>query len=143
MTTLRDHYLAALGITQWVSLNSGHAPDPIISSNTWRKLNPGPYSQIFAFIVEEPEAHLDLLYKIIAAIQQTPAETLIYTSAVEKPDGLPVVAAQHVILLGYGGLQAYVPDVYHCAPSLLQLSQDVNAKRALWGTMKCMLSTHA
>lgn len=133
----RDQYLSALGITQWVfksALNEAPA--------AWIKQGGGAASQDFAFVVEGADAGTDLLHKIIAAIGQTPEATQIYTHAAAMPDGLPVVAAKHVIVLGYARLHAQAPASYYCAPSLAVLSRDVDAKRALWVAMKSKMNAH-
>lgn len=139
----RDQYLSALGITQWVCKTAAHI-EPVIfeEPELWRKLGVGQSSQDFAFVVEGVDQGAELLNKIISAIGQAPEHTLIYTSSCSVPDGLPVVAANHVIVLGYAALHAQAPASYHCAPSLAVLSRDVDAKRALWVAMKTMMSAH-
>lgn len=133
----RDQYLSALGITQWVARTTV-LEEPAV----WMKLGAGLSTQDFAFVVEGADLGSDLLYKMITALGQKPEHTLIYTSSSATPDGLPVVAAKHVIVLGYTRLHAQAPASYYCAPSLALLSQDVDAKRVLWVAMKSMMHAH-
>jgi DNA polymerase III psi subunit len=133
----RDQYLSALGITQWVSKSI--AP---VEPEIWQKSGLVAEQQDFAFVVETADLSSELLIKMIQAVGQTMARTLVYSSTSSRPDGLPVVMARHVIVLGYDYLHVQAPPSYYCAPSLSVISTNVDAKRALWSAMKSMMGAH-
>lgn len=143
-TKIRDHYLATLGITQWVSKSSCAS----MPASLWQKI--GSDHHPFAFIVDYSFIGFDcsdepteLLRKMIIAVGQDPQTTAVYSSAASTPDGLPLVLARHVIVLGHAQLLAQAPAAYYFAPSLNRLLHDVEAKRTLWVALKNMMNTHA